>query len=436
MLCKSANLSLQVFLDELLVHGQLRSFFKLIDSVSPTCQMLCKSHYGHGDIGLLMEVIYTHFSIAFHDKEVLEDFLHRLFSMQTKEHRYSFRALEISPTAATLLLLNPIILASPKFVQCHLFSLVSEVISNVLDYENWKPDCILVNCFLSAFESSIILYTKCLKILQLDSRCTNGKDSVRGDIPVEKFQRSFDSVLSPVTRKKINQITTSLDEFSESHLVSMSYKMKSDLVSSAIRYVKECQHVLDKSCQDASLSILSCIVVRASDFFNDTASNSIKGCLQDLYVLASVLKLMSSSFLQAIRCLRYSADSNHLKTLRDFSSCKEYDFVLSKISCFGEFKIHLPMQQLFGNKFEASSTGHRISKIMFLHISGLLSLSFASGFDFLVKGCLLNLMALMNLFVFEEGSLDPLRLLLDSSLESFSSELPLVSIQEVCNACP
>lgn len=420
---------IEVFLDELLVHGQLRSFLKLIDSAAPVDKMLFKSHYGWGDTGVLMEVISTHFSVAFHGKEVLEDFLQQLFFMQTVEYKYSSQSLEVGPTAATLLLLNPIILSAPKVLQAHLISLISETISNVPYYENWKPDIRLANCFFSAFENSIILYVKCIRNLRLDRHCRNCKDSV-GDICGKNFQPLFDSVLSPVTRKKIDQIISRLGDFSESRLDRMAYKMKSDLVSSAIKYVKECQHVLDKSCQNEILSILSCIIVRASDFFNDSSLNPIGGRLEDLCVLASILKLMSSSLLEAIRYLRHNSDSGNLKSLRDYSSCKEYDFVLSKIKCFGNFRIHLPMQQLFGNMLDTNSLRHRNSKTMFLHFSGLLSLSFASGLDFLVKGCLLNLMAVFNLYVFEEGNLDPFRMLLDSIPESSSFRLPQVSIQQ------
>lgn len=412
------------------MHGHLRSFLKLIDSAAPVGEMLFKSHYGWGDTGVLMEVISAHFSIAFHGKEVLEDFLQRLFSMQTMEHKCSFRSLEVGPTAATLLLLNPIIFSAPKLLQAHLISLISVAISNVPYYESWKPDIRLANCFLSAFENSIILYTKCIKNLRLDRDNRKCKDSVK-DICGKNFQPLFDSVLSPVTKKKIDQIVYQRGDLSESCLDQMSYKMKSDLVSSSIRYVKECQHVLDKSCQNESLSILSCIIVRASDFFNGSSVNPIGGCLEDLCVLASILKLMSSSLLEAIRYLRYNGDSNNLKSLRDYTSCEEYDFVLSKIKCFGNFRIHLPMQDLLRNVLNTNSMRHRNSKTMFLHFSGLLSLSFASGLDFLVKGCLLNLMAVLNLFVLEEGNLDPFRVLLDSMPESFSFRAPHVSIQQV-----
>lgn len=68
---------------------------------------------------------------------------------------------------------------------------------------------------------------------------------------------------------------------------------------------------------------------------------------------------------------------------------------------------------------------------MLLHFSGLLSLSFNSGLNFLVKGCISMMMALMNLFVFEEGDLLALRSLLATRLEAFPSKLSDDEVQEV-----
>jgi leucine-rich PPR motif-containing protein len=59
---------------------------------------------------------------------------------------------------------------------------------------------------------------------------------------------------------------------------------------------------------------------------------------------------------------------------------------------------------------------------MFFHFSGLLSLSYASGLDFLVKDCLFALMVVLNMFIIEEGDLAAVDSLFGSSLESFSSK--------------
>ncbi|CAI9114867.1 OLC1v1015679C2 [Oldenlandia corymbosa var. corymbosa] len=422
---------LEVFLDELLVSGQLRPLFIIINSfAATTCTGLANP--GHGDFGLLMEIICNHFYLSFSADGAIEDFFGRLFWMNTNEFKYSFRALELSPTAATtLLLLNTFLLSAPKFLQAHVIAVISEATSIVMDFRSWKPDGRFLNCFLSVFESSVGFYKANLGRWKIDSNHRSSEGSYKSKNHGETVRPSFDSFLSQDTRKKINYVMTKLKVPSYSCLHKVSNK--SDLMSSSIRYAKECEHVFDESCQHEILSVLSCIVQRASEGLGDAESHSIGlGDLEDLCIIASVLKLMAKSLLLVINCLRHGGDLHGLKSLRDFSLCVEYDSILSAINCFTEFKIHLPIQDFLSNTMDSSSTSHCKSKIMFLHFSGLLSYAFTTGLDFLVKGCLLNIVALLNLFIFEEGSLYALHSLLSSSSGSIPSNFPSVTIQEVC----
>ncbi|KAL3513375.1 hypothetical protein ACH5RR_026092 [Cinchona calisaya] len=421
---------LEVMLDEILVHEQLGPLFEIIDSFATTSGMLHMSHSGLADIGPLMEIICSHSSLAFFDKHAVEDYLDRLFRAHTKEFRCSFRPIELSSSAAIMLLLNPILLSAPKIMQAHVIALVSEAIGTVLDSEHWKPDCTVVNRFITVFEKSVALYTKHIFSSQIYSNVTCAKGSDSSIMEKDSIQRSFESFVFPCTGKKINHLIMK-SGFPESDLGMMSYKMKSDLVSSSIRYIKECEHVFDSSCQDEILSILSCIILRAADGFDDSPIHPTRVCdLEDFCVLAAILKLMSNALLQVIGSLRHSGDSNSMKSLKDFSSSKEYDYMSSIISCFTAFSIHLPIQQTLCNMMETNCTGHSNSKMMFLHFSGLLSLAFSTGLDFLVKGCLFIIMSLINLFVFEKGNLDALYSAICYNSKSFPCKLHQVNIQE------
>ncbi|KAL2513304.1 hypothetical protein Adt_18904 [Abeliophyllum distichum] len=421
---------LEIFLDELSIHGQLRGYFKLIDSVASTGEKLFISHSAQGDIGIVMEMICTHFFLSFSDELAFEDFLSRLFGIRAKEPRYSFRAPEISLITAVSLLHNPIMISAPKYMQAHLISLVSEAI-DMMDIESLKPDRKLMNCFLSVFEKSVMLYTKHMSSLEIDGYSQSGIGCDKSNILEERVHPLFESYVLPETKQKIDTLIFKLDNSSRLKLHGIFIRMKSDLVSSAMRFVKEIQTVFEVSCRDDISAILSCLVLRASESFDDTAIHSIEGTsLQDVYLLASLLKLMSTSLVQAILCLRHGDDLCCPKTLKDFSSCKEYDFILGIITTFRSFGIHLPTQQVLFNEMSSHFMGHTVSKMMFLHFSGLMSLSFVSGLDCLVKGCLFTIIAVLNLFVFEEGSLDALRSMVDSNKESFSSGLLHVKFQE------
>ncbi|XP_052203573.1 uncharacterized protein LOC127808903 isoform X3 [Diospyros lotus] len=414
---------LEVFADELLVHRQLREYFKLIDCHSSTSRKLFVCDSSHGDVESVIEVICTHFCLAFYNEQAYEDFLSRLFCW----HENAFRVPQVGLSAALALLLNPIMLLAPKLVQAHLVSMVSEAITFGMGLESMQPDVRLMNCYLSAFERSVILYVKHMSTLQIIDHLQNGENNF--STRDRNRQPSFESFIQPVTRKTINHLISKLDDSWQSQLHDMHLRTKTDLATSSIAYMKAGKHILDVSSRDEIMSILSCIILKA---FADEVDNSLLRVSgdtspQDIYFLAAILKLMSCSLLQAIRCLTHNGNLGCLKTLKDFSSCKEYEFLVGVISCFQQFNIHLPIQKFLWGIMETHLTQHEESRLMFLHFSGLLSLSFSSGLDFLVKGCISTMMALMNLFVFE-GNLDGLRF--GGSSELSSSELPPDSVQE------
>ncbi|KAI3464354.1 hypothetical protein Pfo_021017 [Paulownia fortunei] len=416
---------LEVFVDELLAHGQLRGYFKMINSVASINEMLFNPHSAQDDIGIVIEAICNHFILSFSDKQAFGDFLSRLFCAHDID-KYPFRAPALGVTAAVSLLLSPIMVSAPKYMQAHLISLVSEAVY----IKSLKPDRKLTNCFLSTFEKSVTLYMTHMCCLQTDGYSTLPRGftcSSSHDIAYPPFE----FYISPETKNKVDSLITKLEKSSNLNLNDSFFRMKSDLVSSSMRFVKECQNVYAISCQDEILAILSCLILKASESYDDEAIRPIEGTtLQHLYLLASVLKLMSISLLQAVWCLRHNDDFCCLKTLKDFSSCKEYDFILDTITCFRDLETSLSLQQVLSSMMSSHPMRHMHSKTMFLHFSGLMTLSFVTGLDCLVKACLLTILALLNLFVFEEGGLDALQSLVDSNKDSLSSGFPVVRFQE------
>ncbi|KAL7097073.1 hypothetical protein ACP275_10G119900 [Erythranthe tilingii] len=385
---------LEVFVDELFAHGQLRNYFRMINSVAHINKTLFSSQSAHSDIGI--EAICNHFIISFSHKQVFEDFLDRLFSTHAIEEKYPYRAPALSVTTAVSLLLNPIMVSAPKYVQAHLISLVSEAVN----IKNLQPDRKLTNCFLSTFEKSVALYTRHMSCLQTS------------DSPHDISYPPFDLYVTPETKNNVDRLIADLSLDLDDSL----FRMKSDMVSSCMRFAKECQNSYALSCEDEILSILSCLVLKASESYDDEAVRPIeRASLQSIYLLASVLKLMSISLLQTIRCLTNGDELRRLKT-----SCKEYKFILGAIAGFGDLDIGLSLQQDLSKAMSNHPTRHVDSKMMFLHFSGLMSLSFVTGLDCLVKACLLAILALLNLFIFEEGDLDALESLSDAKNGSFS----------------
>jgi hypothetical protein len=395
----------------------------LVDSASSRNEALFTCH----GIGSVLEVVSAHFVLSVSDEQAFDNFISRL----SWQHDKDFRFPELSLTPAISLLLNPVILSAPKMFQAHLISLVSEAFGIGTSSKNLRPDLRLMDCYLTAFERSVILYTTHMSSLQVDGHPIGSNGSLNPCMLGSHL--TFDLCVQQGTRNRINHVVSKSDDLWDSYLCSMFFRTKSDLVAGSISYMKENGHVLEELCRYEILSILDCIILRA---FSDDVSDTVlykKGetSPQDIYLLASILNLMSSSLVQAIWCIRHSRNLGCLKTLENATSCKEYDFMVGIISCFQEFNVSLPVQRFLCDMMKLHPSRHKESKWMFLHFSGLLSLSLKSGLNFLVKGCISIMMALINLFAFEDGDLVALRSLLGTTSEAFSSISSSDKVQEV-----
>ncbi|XP_073146838.1 uncharacterized protein [Henckelia pumila] len=422
---------LEVFVDECFVNGPLRRYFKMICSVASKNETLLNPCPYQEDFGIVIEAICNHFILSFSDKQPFEDFLSRLFSAHAEESRYSFVAPALSVSTAVSLLFCPIMTSGPKFMQAHLIFMVSKATQAVTKNEILKPDRKLVNCFLAIFEKSVIFYKSQMSYLQKNGYSTIASGCATSATSNDIAHLPFDVLISLDTKKRLDSLLAKLNHASNQNLIDRFSKIKSEMVCSSIRVVKEFQHVYDIWCNDEILAILTCLIHQVSGSFGEITRHSMEAMtMQDIYLIASLLKLMSVSLLGVIWCLRNINGLCYLNTLKDFSSSKEYDFILGAVTCFRDFPIDLPLQQHLSNVLSCHSEGRKDSKMMFLHFSGLMSLSFVCGLDCLVIGSLLTILALLNLFIFEEGGLDALNTMVNSKTGSFSSEFPAVRIQE------
>lgn len=398
----------------------LRKYFVAVDSASCTDERLFNS-FGKSDIGSVLEVISVHFILSVFDEPASENFHKRLY-LQFSKH---FRGPELSLTAALPLLLNPIMLSSPKMLQTHLILLVSEAIGMDFSLKNARPDLRNMDCYLTALETSVVLYTSHMSSSLTDHHPLGVSCSHANSWMLGSYHPSFESCIQQGTREKIYNLIT--------HLGSLSQIPKADMVAASIAYIKENQHIFDESCKDDALSALQSIIhggsssdVNHNVFYRKGDTNP-----EDIYLLASILKLMSSSLLKAVWCLRIGGNLGYPQTLKDTFSHKEYDFMMGIIGCFIQFNLSLPNQKFLSDMMKTRPMIHKTSKWILLHFLGLLSLSFASGIDFLVKGCISVIMAILNLCAYEEGDIVALRSFLDVGSQSVSSELPPDKVTKV-----
>ncbi|GKV35236.1 hypothetical protein SLEP1_g43537 [Rubroshorea leprosula] len=409
---------LEVFADELLKHKSASQYLLRVDSFSSPTEIMFMRDVGHGDdIGCVLEVISAHLILSVSDEQAFESFLSKLFWQQSNYSRIP----EMSLDTALSLLFEPIIMTAPKNFQAYLILLVCDVIGISKPSKHIIPDVRrLMGFYLKAFEGSVFLYKRQMSNLDLDGHPIVGDDSfVKSSNIASKFEMDFESYLLSATRKKIDHLITNSNELWNLYLSNTSRTTKSDLVTASIAYVKESLNVFDESFRDHILSILSCVILLASsDGVDDFLLHRKDTSPQDIFLLASILKLMSCTMLQALWCLTNGGNSGPLKTLKEVSSRKEYDTMVATFDCFQQFSICLPIQKFLRDIMEIQPMRHKKSKWMLFHISALLSLSYVAGLPFLVKDCIFMLMILLDFFLFEEGNLDALGPLLGSKSNS------------------
>lgn len=357
-------------------------------------------YLGDCDLKIMLELICTHLFLFIPKEQDLENFLSRL-SWPHKD----FLAPEMSVAAALSLLRKPLILNLPKLMQTHVILLVSEAIGFNLDFDHSKPDLKLVDYYLSTFRRSVVLYADHIAKLQIDGHPECGKFSFLNSNISGQFFQAFESHAQPVTKEKISYLNT---KFSDLYYRDKFLRSKGDLSTSAVAYMKENLCILDRSCRDEILSVLSCIITKASDDICSVVFNACDDAsIQDVCFLTSLIKLLSISLLQSLWCLRSRCIG--CPKSQNLSSCKEYQCIASIIDCFTTQDINLPIENSLCNQIESQLTKHKKSKLMLVHFLRLLSFSFLTGVDFLVNGCILCIMAILNLFVLEEGNLDALK---------------------------
>ncbi|KAI3924974.1 hypothetical protein MKW92_010438 [Papaver armeniacum] len=380
--------------------------FLTLETVSSTSDNLFMDPLYQGSRDVVLELISSHFLLSVSDEPTFKNSLEPFLLLC--DEKPPFLDL-ISLNAAMQLLSTVVIYSPPQILQAHMISLVSRCCSISMDSYNQASDPRLVNWYISAFEISVDLYSQNMSSLQLgdthgepksgfgfsDKQCTAGGLS----------HLSFDSHIRLVMYSQLKVHTTNFP--TSVHLLPS--KTKSDYRNTCIAYMKENQNILNVSSRDESFSVLSNIISRILSGDIGTSKLWKKGNIsqQKMYLLASIVNLMSSSLLQTIWAMQ-----------------KE---VWVMLKCEALFS-HYPQSicTLVADVMAHYPARHKHSKMMFMHFASLLLFSFEAGLEFLSKSCILMLMTLMNLFNLEKGILDALKHLEVESLSSPRSNESLV----------
>nr|XP_010934362.1 uncharacterized protein LOC105054525 isoform X2 [Elaeis guineensis] len=389
---------LEVFIDEFLVQPQLRKHFIMTDYVSATTDKLLASHGINGDISAVQELVSGHFLLTYYHESTFSGFIHSLSWTDEVDDMIP----ELGLDAALTLLGSCTMFTLPPMLQAHLILLASRCIGVQRPTDN-KPDDELMGRYILAFELSVKLYVNYTSNLDLIDKYIGfvGQSGSR-------TTKSLDSYLRSVTRNMLNYQIDKLVDFCHSHSQGMLSGTKADILSNSVAYIRGNHHVVDEMCRDETCLFLNLITlgILPGEIEESTSDKRGDKIQQEIYCLAAVLKLMSSALLQIVWNLRQNGCLHGVKTLKDYTICKEYDFILSIISCFGKYDANQLVQNILLDVMGMHPVQHEGAMLMLAHFVCLSSYSFHRRLGFLWKGCIFMMMTIMNLLLLEEGSLD------------------------------
>ncbi|CAH8318077.1 unnamed protein product [Eruca vesicaria subsp. sativa] len=381
---------LEVFIDEVMVNNSIRDLLFLVDPAFSSCILFSKHDWAG-----VVEMVSAHFILSVSDEKMNEMYVERLYWKQVSP----VRPPQLTMSAATSLLLDPTMFSPPRMVHAYVVLLVSDAISSCcvkgLDLQ-------LFDRCIDAFHKSVVLYT-----LYMIKEENNSSGKVGRSMSSSRMRVTH--LLLPSTLEKVNEVTLKLNASWGSYQSNNAKRENDELVACSVAYAKESLSVFESSYPNSMLaqilSVLGCVIRRAS---SDNVMDSVlqkysASGVEDLYLLASILKLMSCSLLQAIRVLQHRSED-----VGDVRTCKEYKAIMDVVQRFEKFSVHLPGQSFLHDKMESHPHVHTKSKWMLMHFSGLLSVSFALKVDFLMKGSIFGLVVSLYLFIIEGGDVKAL----------------------------
>ncbi|URE14713.1 RNA-binding protein Luc7-like [Musa troglodytarum] len=365
---------LEVFIDEFLRNCQMRKHFTMTDNVSIAEQQLFVSH---------------------------GRFINSLSWANEVENDVSELCLS---TMLTLLGVRNLFVI-PCMLEAHLILWASKCISIQRPKDNRGLNEELMNSHILAFELSVNVYVGHISRIGLVSNI-NG-EHVQPCYHDKKL--SFDSCIQPMTCHKLQHQMDSLFEFCCLNSQDFLSETKGDIANKSFAFIKENSHILDDIFRDEACLILQYIVINilSEENVEDTKHENENKISQEMYCFAAVLKLMSSSLLQIIWNLRQKGCVGGSEALGSKVVCREYNFIVGIISCFGKYELNRLIKRILLDVI-GSNSAKRESNLMLAHFASLLYHSFRRRLGFLWYSCIIMMMVILNLLIFEEGNLDVL----------------------------
>uniref|UniRef100_A0A0E0JZK1 DUF7812 domain-containing protein n=1 Tax=Oryza punctata TaxID=4537 RepID=A0A0E0JZK1_ORYPU len=359
--------ALEVFLDNLVSSKQLMSCSAAANAVVPRRSRVASVGLAcRGGNLFVMELMSQHFISSVQDEQVF-------LSTLSWSAKADLEVPEIGFPGALTLLHKSCLLSIPPAVQAHFLLLACRCVGDgALDMH------------LLAFEHAMDVYLRYLPALGVFRR-TSG---VKGPLGCSMKRRPLSSCIQAATHQKLTCDINRLVLFCSLHSNNDLPINEGDIV----RFIEENQQVLHEQSRQDTVTAMKSIVSNVLLAKQEEMDRLDPNVSEEIICLAAALRLMCSSFIRIMHCIRQMTVGDGSQTTHCLEPCKVFNIVAETISLLGHYE---PKELQRNDLFEAigkPGDGEQGAVLMLSHFTTLSVHCLRMRFNFMWKGCIFMMM--------------------------------------------
>uniref|UniRef100_A0ACD5X6R5 Uncharacterized protein n=1 Tax=Avena sativa TaxID=4498 RepID=A0ACD5X6R5_AVESA len=384
--------ALELLFENLLDANQLRSYTMIDDDAiqkGSMIYMMAKScQYEHR---VRLDLMSHHFISSVQDKR---QFLGALDWSEKATQRIP----ELGLGAAISLVRRSYLFSMPVIAQAHFVLLASRCVAN--------GD---LDLHLQVFQHAMSAYLIYLPALGVFDR----NNAVKTPFSCYANMRQANSCIPDATNQKLDCEINRLLSCCKAHLDDSLHIKEMDVFDICASFIEENQHIFPEQLRQEAVILVKSIVSNSLDCAKQKETHGLNVSVsEEIIYLAAVLRLMGSSFLEILNCLRKKRAEHDVQHVL---------YISETICLLGQYEANgLNSHDLFGMS-ENAVDWERPLMLMLFHFASLLVFCLRMRFGFLWKGCIIMIMMAMNLVIDEERSLSAFQFLIASEDSAISS---------------
>jgi hypothetical protein len=393
----------QVLFENLADANQLRGSYTMLDddatqkgsrisTVAKTCQCELRTN---------LELMSHHFVSSLQDEVGSEQFLAALDWSEKATQRIP----ELGLATALSLVRRSYSFSMPVIAQAHFVLLAARCVAN--------GD---LDLHLQVFQHTMSAYLICLPSLGVFDR----NNAMKTPFSYWANTRLPNSCIPDTTNQKLNCQIDMLLSCCKAHSDDGLHLKETDAFDICVSFIEESQHMFPEQLRQEAVIIVKRIVLNSLGCAKQKETHGLDAKVsEEVIYLAAVLRLMGSSFLEILNCLRKMRVEDGMQREKFTALCIETIRLLGQYEANG-----LHRDDLFG-RFDKPVDREMPLVLMLFHFASLLVFCLRMRFGFLWKGCIIMLMMTMNLVIDQERSLSAFQFLIaskDSATPSIHQE--------------